>query len=185
MSKRTRRLIVAGILIVLGGVLAAFTYNLSQPAQGVVTQPIQNTANADTTPSTAKGKTVTFEYPSTIQQVKADTLAVGDIEKFLFTRHQLQAWTMAIQIKKLPSGLLADDSAYNLRKQNPQQYAEESTTINGRQVVIMTYKTAAFSKTAFISHDGKLADISVSGGQADDTVSEQVLESVLNTWQWL
>src|SRR5690349_20904811 len=120
-GRPSTKVIVWGcVLLVVFGALGYFLYIISQPAEGIITTSTPAAATpTQAAPRTVRGKTVTFKYPATIQAVQPDTLAVGDVEKLLLIRSQLSAWSLAVQVKKLPSGVLADDGSYNFRKQNP------------------------------------------------------------------
>jgi hypothetical protein len=80
---------------------------------------------------------------------------------------------------------LTSDSAYNLRKQTPEKYAEQQVVINGIDVSIMTDKANNGDKTAFIMHNGLVADIAMSGGGKDDVASDEAFTLILQTWLWL
>jgi|GEM_PF-3072242 len=180
------RLIVWGVVLILMlSVSGYFLYLISQPAQGVVTTTVTTTATKVVqSPRTVRGKATSFKYPADIQAVQPDVLAVGDVEKFLFIRSQLSAWSLAIQVKRLPSGNLSDDSSYNLRRQNPAQYSEQQMKINGLPVTVMS-NTASSDKVAFLLHNGLVAEVAVSGTSKDDARSEAAFTLVLNSWEWL
>jgi len=181
-----RKVLVRGVILFgLLGAVGYILYVFSQPATGVITSTVATAPTApEATPRTVKGKTATFRYPATIQAVKPDALAAGDVEKFLFIRSQLSAWSMATLVKHVPNNTFASDGSYNLRKQHPEQYDEEQSSINGMTVVIMADKQTS-DKVAFILHDGLIAEIAVSGGDQNDTASDAAFTMVLHSWHWL
>jgi hypothetical protein len=85
----------------------------------------------------------------------------------------------------LPGGTLAGDGSYNFRKQNPQQYIEQTRTINGAAVSIMTDHSGAYSQVAFMPHGEMVAEVALSGERSSDAPSQTIFNTVLGSWHWL
>jgi hypothetical protein len=185
LRKRTKLFILSGVFVCIIGSIVGLTYNLNQPANGIVTSPAQAAAKKKSTFNTVTGKAVSFQYPTTIQSQKPENLSVGDVEKFMFGQVSRRAWQLAIQIKRIPSGLLADESGYNYRLQNPGQFEEQISEINGMTVRTMVDKTKTGDKVAFLTHQGLVATVALSGAESVDADSEAAWGVLLNSWQWL
>ena len=181
-TRRYKLLILLGVVALLlqGGVYVA--QRLNSPVVGVVHAP---KVASEPAPSsiTVHGKTVTFTYPDTLKRINPSNLAPNETEKFLFINGQYNGWTLAIQIKQLPGGLLANNSSYTLRQRAPQQYKEEKVAINGMNVSIMADQNVAGNKVAFIPHANLVAEIALTNG--DDAQSQQLFTDLLESWQWL
>jgi len=175
-------LFIAMAALLLLGTGVFFVRTINKPATGTIGTPEtpQPPSNA---PITVIGKTVTFQYSSLLQRVTPDKLTTGDVEKFLFIEPQSTGWTLAIRVKNLPSGSLANDGDYNLRKQNPQQYTEEKQTINSMTISIMSDQSGTHNKVAFIPHGTLLAELALSGSPGDAT-SQQLFNDILQSWRW-
>lgn len=178
--------LVVGMLLVLWAAALFTQHILNTPAQGIVAErtAIDNGSSTERL-IRLNGKTAKFQYPAQIQKLKTDNLAVGDIEKFLFNKPEHGNWSLTVLIKRLPSGVLAADGNYNLRKQNPQQYVEQTRTINGAAVSVMTDHSGAYNQVAFMPHGEIVAEVSLSGAESNDADSQAILNTVLNSWQWL
>ncbi len=174
-----------GILLAVWGVALLIIRSLNMPAQGIVTQHNQDAGQNSEQLMSVNGKTATFKYPISLQKIKPDTLAVGDVEKFLFSDTEHKGRSLAIRVKELPGGVLAQNGDYNMRKQNPQQYTEQTLTVNGAMVSIMTDINSMHDKVAFMPHDQLIAEVAFSGGESSDTQSQAIFTTVLNSWQWL
>jgi hypothetical protein len=184
-QRRLKAWVSVGVLLTLVVLAFGVLHILNTPAQGIITEhAVQATGQQNTQQILVSGKTVTFRYPTSIQKTKPDILAVGDVEKFLFVRPQLSAWSLAIQIRQLPSGVLEDDGGYNLRKQHPELYEEQKSIINGMSVSVMSDKRNA-DKVAFIVHNKLVASIAVSGDDTQNASTDNVFSGVLSSWQWL
>ncbi|MGC1176675.1 MAG: hypothetical protein WA843_01275 [Candidatus Saccharimonadales bacterium] len=171
--------LIVGVAIVLRG--------LATPSRGVIQAAAPAPASTATTSlQTLRGKTASFQYPSVLEQRKADALSGRDVEKFALVRPQLPAWDLAIQIRQLPSGVLADDGSYNFRKHYPDKYHETKMVINGQAVPIMADQSGGFAEVAYLTRQGLVAEISLSSdGTSDTTQLDQTLTTVLQTWHWM
>jgi len=182
---KTLLIIVPLVSLIVAGVLVAKAAN--SPSEGVVQASKSLPAKQDSeSVLTVRGKTASFQYLSVLHQTKADALSAGDVEKFSFVNPAVPPWDLDIQVRKLPSGQLADDGSYNLRLHHPEQYTEQKTTINGALIPIMSDKTAGFGKVAFLTHGGLVAEIAMtsSGTSQTDQIQASLLK-VLQTWHWL
>ena len=182
---------MVGLLLIVGIVFGAVTLFrlINQPAIGSINPvpPKSKPATRFKPPmTTLRGKTITFEYPNDLHQTTPDKLSVNDIEKFSFLHAQLPTWNLDIQIRKLPTGNLADDGSYNLRKQYPQQYREQKLTINALPVSIMTAQTGSFDEVAFTAQGDRVAEVALtsSQGTVGDPALHEALVNIFRNWQW-
>lgn len=188
--RRKRLLKTLLIVVPLGGLAAAgilIARAANSPSEGVIkAAKAPASQQSSGSPVTARGKTVSFQYPDVLHQTKADALSAGDVEKFSFVNPAIPPWDLDIQIRRLPSGQLADDGSYNLRLHHPEQYTEQELTINGTPVPIMSDQTAGFGKVAFLTHGGLVAEVALtSTDTADNNQLQAALMKVLQTWHWL
>ena len=189
---RKRLLKTLVIIVPLAGLVVAtvvIARAADSPSEGVIkTRQVASAAPRQGPGALMKihGKTVSFQYPHTLYRTKADVLTAGDVEKFSFVNPTVPPWDLDIQIRTLPSGQLADDGSYNLRLHHPEQYVEQKLTINGALVSIMSDQTASFSKVAFLTHNGLVAEIALTSTDTANTDQLQsALLTVIQTWHWL
>ncbi len=183
-SLRLRTKILLGIALVVVIGIIIFIRLINGSANGTISQ----TKTPATTPIsnlTADGKTFSFSYPNSFHQIPADSLSAQDIEKFSLLSPQTSPWHIDIQIRKLPSGNITDDSSYKLRKLNPQQYAEQVVTINGNDMYVLTDITGGYNKIVFTVDTGRIASIAVTSNSATDSNQlDLALNQVIKTWKW-
>jgi hypothetical protein len=185
-TKHKKLFIFFLVFMVLVAACGVFVHTLNQPSEGVITS-----SQASETPSKvpllrATGKTVSFLYPASFQKLATDALMPGDSEKFVLVNPQLSPRNLAIQIRKLPSGSLNDDGGYNFRNQNPVRYSEQIIDIHGNQISIITDQSGGYSKTAFFTHQGLVANVTlISSSDSKATDMDKALHTVLGSWKWL
>jgi hypothetical protein len=188
---RKRLLKILATLVLLGGLAAAailVAHAANSPSEGVIkaAPPMPASRQSSGSPVTVRGKTASFQYPGVMRQTKADALTSGDVEKFAFVNPDMPPWNLSIQVRKLPSGQLADDGSYNFRHVHPEQYTEQKLTANGAPASIMSDRTAGFGKVAFLVHGGLAAEIALTSTDTADTAQLQAaLMTVTQTWHWL
>jgi hypothetical protein len=189
MLKSKKSLLFGVILVVVSIGLATsarLVRSFSSPSQGVIQTTIVPVAAKKLDPISTKGKTANFTRPAAFIELAPEKLATGDIEKFSYLDQELTAWNLAIQIKKLPSGVLADDGGYNFRKHYPDRYTEEKLKINGLDVSIMSDQSGGYAKAAFMVHNGLVAYVALtSASSSNSTGLDEALHTVINSWQWL
>ena len=175
------------LLVISVGLIAK---NLSSPSQGTIKVASKTTVQPKGPDEAVRidGKTISFSHPSRFHQGNQLTLDAADIEKYALLNPQTIPQNITIQVRKLPSGNLSDDSSYNLRKLYPNKYIAETKTINGNSVVIMSEPGAGFSKVAFLTHNGLeavVASTSSSTSTVDAAGMQSALDKILGGWQWL
>jgi hypothetical protein len=182
--------IIIGVAVVLVAIkLTSLAFN--RPAQGTISttngteQPAQ--AGIDLRPEPISGTYVSFSYPRGLTRT-ADSKLIGPVvAMYNFSHHDVESWNLAIEILVIPSGQLADNNSYQLRKINPNTYQESHITVNNQLIDIMTDKTAGgFSKVAFLVHGQYQATVSLYGDDANGLGDLQsTFTMVLGTWHWL
>jgi len=182
---KTKSLLLFTLITLLVGIGVVVVSNANRPSVGTIEPQSVPVKSPATKLLSARGKTANFQYPDTLHQTKADSLSSGDIEKFSFVNPSIPPWNLAVQIRKLPSGLLTDDGSYNLRRVHPEQYHEQKQMVNNQSIIIMTDQSGGYAKVAFLVHSGLVAEISLSCGSSADLASlDTALATVINTWHW-
>ena len=180
-----------GLVVILGGVIL-FIKQFSQPDQGIIkvggsSSSPPTSITVSLVPTLGSDKYVSFDYPSGMSKQSSAVVVAPSVADFIFTARDIQSWLLAIDITSDPSGNLANNSGYTLRKNNPNEYHESQVMIHGVAIPVMTDTTApAFSQVAFLSHENWVATVSLIGDDADGAQPLQTsFNMVLNSWHWL
>ncbi|HSX37196.1 MAG TPA: hypothetical protein VLG13_03750 [Patescibacteria group bacterium] len=186
-----RKLAIAGgillLMVVIVGIWIIRSFNTS--SQGTLDKPQDALANAPA-PKTVSfsGKRFSFNYTNYFTQSHTDPPSQPILENYIFVKHQLLDWQLAIQIESLPSGNLNDDGSYHFRSVTHDRFTDNPTTINGVMVHVFTDKSSGFNfaKVLYLQHQGLLAIISLGGGSSSDGDAMQAaLLGIANSWQWV
>ena len=191
MSKK-RKLVIIGVVIAIVALGAVFEIasKLNKPAQGTIS--VSNSAQSaqtaiDLTPTPGGGRYASFSYPAALHQVANSQIVTPVVAIYDFSHSDVESWNLAIEILQIPSGRLADNTSYQLRKIKSQQYQESHVVINNQTIDIMTDKTVGgFSQVAFLVHGPYQATVSLYGDDSSGVGSLQsTFNMVLQTWHWL
>lgn len=187
-SRAIMSLAVVGVST--GLLLATYLTNrlINQPARGVISRQTLTESAESPAPSliTVHGRTALFQHPANFQPTAPDKLGAQDVEKFSFVNRQIPASNLTIQIRKLPTASLKDDSAYAYRKLHPEQYANLPLTVSDQSVPILADQSGGFNQVAFLAHGQLVAEIALNSGDSSQTGQlRQVLAAVVTSWHWL
>ncbi len=170
-----------------------FISRLNQPALGVtnVSQGTVDNQNisfsVSLTPKLQNTKYASYDYPSGLNLKTGTPIYPPSVATLDYTVKDVESWFLAVDISSNPSGNLSNNSAYLGRIDNPSEFHQSNTNINGQPVIIITDTQAeGFSQIAFLVHDTWLATVSLIG---DDVSGTQPLQTsfnmILQTWHWL
>lgn len=162
--------------------------NLTDPSEGVVitsAKTVKKTENREAS-IRVDGKTVSFSRPAKFREMPTPQLGPQDVEKFNYLNPETISQNLTIQIRRLPSGMLNDDSSYNLRRLNPAKYTQQTLTVNGKEVVVFTDNEGGYNKVAFMTQNGLEANIAVTTSNASAVEDiDKTFNKVIESWQWL
>jgi hypothetical protein len=192
-GKRKRKLLkILAAVIVLFIIGRIIDNQLNKPAQGTVIdeQPTSqaNLANNsfNLSPASVSGQYASFSYPKVMTKLAPSGLSGSEVATYSYKYKDIETWILAIEILKVPSGNLNDNSAWMLRKDNPSIYQETDNTINGQAVMIMTDTSASgFAKVAFLINGEYQAMIALTGDDPSGTTNlGAVFNQVVGSWSW-
>ena len=192
-----RYLISIGVVIVIIPTLIFVIHIFNQPAEGNIgpATPIGKPLKGDSpigtpAPLTLKNITstyVSFSYPTTLTATKNSALSSNDVAKFTFTNsstNQPEYEQLIIDISKLPSGQINDDSDYLYRKLNPTLYSNTSLNLNSQTFYLSKELNAAgFSEVAFSTNNHLVASIALNS-TAYNSQLPVIMTDILNSWHW-
>jgi hypothetical protein len=191
MSKR--QVIIGSVLLGLTG-LCGVVYavmQLNQPVQGVIkvgpAKPGPDSFTVSLAPKTQTGRYASFSYPAGMTPRRPEPVRAPYVASYAYNARNVESWVLAVDIANNPTGTLSGNSSYNLRKNNPAQYLESQTIVNGQTVTVMTDITVgSFSKVAYFTHGHLLATVSLLGNDASGTQPLQTsFDMALSSWHWL
>jgi hypothetical protein len=179
----TGSLIVIGLLVATG---IGVSHYINAPSTGTITSVIPTVAPKPAHTVSLQGTYANFSYPSDFNPVPDDKPVPPQLEVFSFVAHKAESLLLSIQVESLPTGNLRDNGSYNFRKTYPNRYTEVVKPINGQDIHIMSDTTSAmYIKTAFFTHSGKVATVTISGGVPNDSAkTDQTLADIVRSWEW-
>ncbi len=187
-KKRSKRFwVITAIFIVVLVLVLLVAKNLTDPSEGVVIESKKSTAKVINREISVRtdGKTVSFSRPAKFKEMPTPELSSQDVEKFNYLNPETISQNLTIQIRKLPSGVLSNDSSYNLRKINPAKYKIETKEINGNTFVIFTDVDGGYNKVAFTTKNGLEANIAITTSNASAVEDiNKTFDKVLGRWEW-
>lgn len=192
-----RYLIYIGIAIVLILILVFITHEINRSAEGSISRatpigkPSQSTSVINTPEPIKFKKTInayiSFSYPSTLTVAKSSALASNDVAKFTFTNsgsNQSDYEQLIIDISKLPSGQINNDSDYLYRKLNPTIYSNTSSILNGQTFYLSKDLNAAgFSEVVFSVNNHLVASVALTATSYNSQLPV-IMTDILSSWYW-
>lgn len=187
-KKRSKKFWIITLLLVVVNIgVFLIAKNLTDPSEGVVIQKAKTSTKSVNREISVRvdGKYASFSHPAKFKDMPAPALSAQDVEKFNYLNPETISQNLVIQIRKLPSGLLNDDSSYNLRKLTPSKYKMETRDINGQTAIIFTDVEGGYNKVAFLTNNGLEANIAVTTANASAVADiDKTLDKVVGSWQW-
>lgn len=160
-------------------VLALVVHNLKSPAVGTINQAPPADAEAKdpyAQPAKLSGHYISYTYPAHYRKVPS-TLTPGylQVDGFYATDQSQKQISIGVQKEDLSS-----DTGFVLRKQHSDIYNQEPMTRSGAYVFSSSQNGAA--KTAFVSHNGYVASISLTAPAGWDLGPD--LQTILDSLKW-
>lgn len=178
---------MAVIGVAFGLVIVAMLKYLVFPVEGVVTAnglkaAREAVAPKPEVPNELGGLYVEFKYPGmfdSLSQIKTDANA---LEQYNITSRADYRRGIAVHVRDLPNGRLADDSSYRFRQLKADQYRLSELKMHGEPAVRAS-KLDKQEATLFWAHKGRLVTIAVTAMDPDDDV-EAILKTISDTLRW-
>lgn len=184
---------IIGTFLVGGGIIWWYRDNQS-PAQGVINNgipPSQQSSEQVPTTTVFEGKTITFAYdakytPKKVQPNKAY------LEQVTLNRQKEAlhgSSNISVSVRNMQgNNALEEESAYVLRKSNPNKYAKKQTVIKSKTFTMFENPTDEQREiTAFIQNDTKkiLGIISITSTEISFEDQTKEINQLLESFQWL
>jgi len=191
MTKSHKKRLLVGIIVVIccSIILVIVDKKFTEPTKAtavIIPYVLPKQASLTLTPKNYIDNYVSFDYPSIMiaNQPQPPTLPI--VDNIVFSYPDAQSWLLAVEIYKIPSGNLSDNSSYEVRIINPTTYLLTQSTINGKSVPIFTDTTSSgYSRVAFLISGNYQASVSLFGNDASGTTPlANTMAMVLNSWQW-
>ncbi len=137
-------------------------------------------------PVTVHDAYISFSHPESLTPRTSQAPHAQELDAYSFGYRSGEPWSLTVSVYQLAGPTLRDDSAYNLRVQQPGRYRETVEHIKGKPVIVFAdMQSYGFADVAFLLHGDKSADISLS---ADDPNAlkelSETFSQVLQSWQW-
>lgn len=194
--KRLRKPKVIGLIViaflVAGGIIWWYRNNQS-PAEGIINNgimPSQETSNTEQTTTIYEGKTITFahdaKYAAKKVQPNKAYLEQVSLNRQKEALHGSSNISVSVRIME-NSNAMEEESAYVLRKSNPNKYTKKQTVMKGKTFIIFENLTDEQRElTAFVQNDAKkfLAIISMTTTEISNEDFKQEFSQLLESFQW-
>lgn len=179
-ASRRRKLLKPLLFIVAVLLVFAFVlHNLKSPAIGTINQtPPQHAEAADPYANPAKfsGKYISYTYPAHYRKIPSTlTGSYLQVDDYYATDRSQKQISIGVTQENLNS-----DTGFILRKQHPETYTQEPMTRSG--AYIFSSGVNGSEKTAFVSHSGYVASITLSAPGNWDL--SQDLQTIISSLRW-
>jgi len=183
--------LVVLVIIIVIGLVVVFDL-LNGPRSVDLSSSTKSSSSAltykiDLTPIRKSDSYVSFNYPKGMTLKTTDLVSQNSVDDYVFIAKDVYSWDLSIDISTVPEGQLSQSSSYKYRQENPAEYSQQTETVNGRSVVIMTDNNFGngFSKVAYLVNGGQLATVSLLGDDSNGVGPLMTtFNMVLDSWQW-
>lgn len=176
-----RRKIIKPLVVLLAAVLimSLVIHNLKSPAIGTINQtPLDKAETQDpyAEPMSLTGKYLSYSVPAHYRKVASTTTgSYLQVDDFYATDQSEKQISVGVSKEDLNT-----DTGFSLRKQHPTTYTQEPMTRSG--AYIFDSSANGSEKTAFVSHGGYVASISLTAPAGWDL--NQDLQTILSSLKW-
>lgn len=186
--KRPKLKIMAGVLIVIFGVVLWWYHYNQQPAVGTindVSPDAPKVAAAETSTKTYAGQYVHFMYPGGYSDAQAGSTTSIMTESATFTVHDDKGSRhIALSVRQLQAGdTLEDDSGFRLRMSKPAEYSRANATVAGRQAYVFR-SSDGVEITYYIRGAGVYATLSGTTSNPTGGQLEQDMQLAVRDFTW-
>lgn len=192
MTRRRIKILTSIVLVVAVAIIVIIIADhfMNTPSNGSInvgTGSLTTVSPINMTPKLVTTSYVSFDYPSGMKVAVAQQPSPPVLGNYDYSFKDFESWQLNISIISVPHGLLSNNSAYQLRKANPETYQETHEVLGSNNVDVMTDVTSSgFSKVAFLVDGPYQATISLEGNDQSGTSSlEATFNMVLSSWHWL
>lgn len=170
--------LVTGLVLVLVAGLAVWA---SAANKGQIVDAADTKSGRAPTYQDFDSAYITFRYSGAYQAHKLEAKDL-DLELSMLTVNTNYEKRLAVSVSQLAGRSLDSNSAYLLRKSQPEIYASRQVIIDGNVAVVST-KIDGLEQTVFIPHGDRVALLSfLTAGNFDDLQPE--VDSLLKTFRW-
>ncbi|HVQ43384.1 MAG TPA: hypothetical protein VMT30_00235 [Candidatus Saccharimonadia bacterium] len=178
-------LVVVGALA--GGVVVGVMRLVDGPveAQAKVLGQVQTEAAPTATPADTNvlaGLIISFTYPGMFDQVSQSKSDAQVLEQYTIGSKTNYRHRVAVEVRPLPSGQLADDASWRVREIHAADYRASAEVVGGETVKFMT-KTDGHEQTLFWPHGGKNLTISITSTDPHDDISA-IMALIKGSLRW-
>lgn len=179
-----KRLFAAGMLIVIGAVIAAYVW-ASGP---VAVRPSSPQVAGVSTEEKSLTISATYFSAHITEGWNLENRATGNLTEDVYERWVLYGENkvhddqLAITIARVPAGGMDEIADIHLRQSQPDVYRpiEVNGVLNGQGYM----RLGDFEKAIFFEKDGVYASVVISGSENRKAQLESAIETVLQSWQW-
>jgi hypothetical protein len=187
-NKKLKIIILTAMIAGAAGTFFIIKSALTGPAEGNIDQTSSRSLNYSAPLITVKniqaaGKYIRFNYPDSYRPVPIDKPALPQLEAFNFVTKNAPYSELALGVSRLASGNLNDDGSYNMRSLSPDKYKLEKWSVDGAAVPVFVSLQEGYGVAAFITHNGMLLTIAMSG-QGDKLQMQKDVQAVLKSLEW-
>lgn len=129
------------------------------------------------------GQYAELKYPGIFDQIGHVKGSVNSLESYMLSSRGSYARQIAIDVGKLPSNNVEDDSSYKYRSINPALYSPQTITLSGEPVIVMV-KADKSERTLFWPHKGMLLTVSLTSDNPAKDNLESYLAQIQPTVRW-
>jgi hypothetical protein len=174
------KILIAGALLIVTFFVVVWANSNNT---GVVETPYSVLPKATVAYKDYDGTSLSFRYLGVYSirkpAVEQKNANVGQV---MFKADTTYEKHLSVEVSNLPGGALAQNSAYNLRLNSPNEYASRSLTVDGVQATIWVKKDGT-EQTAMVPRGNRLATFSfVQIGTQSDITPE--VDALLATVKW-
>lgn len=173
--------LIKPLLLLLAAVivLALVVHNLKSPAVGTINQTPPDKAETKdpyAQPMSQSGAYISYTYPAHYRKIDSQLNgSLLQVDNFYATDHSQKQISIGVSHEELNS-----DTGFNLRKHDSSTYTQEPMTRSGAYIFSSTANGA--EKTAFVSHNGYVASISLTAPSGWGL--EPDLQTILSSLKW-
>lgn len=179
-NSRKKRIVWALVLIVLV-VVVLFVLWLTADNEGKISDPSGSARSNVPSYKDFDGKFITFRY-SGMYGVRALPTANQDLELYNFSASTMYQKNIAVSVSELTAGSLNNNSAYNLRRSQPDKYAQRDIQVAGMPATLWV-KHDGKEETAIIPKGDRVAVLSFTTAGPTGQLGSEVT-ALLQTFTW-
>ena len=187
---KIRNIITLTVALLAMGSFLYIKHLANSPALGTVALNTDISNQYETTTKALKtfsSDYFSFQYPARYS-LQTNQNKSASIASWNLIAHQVigegPGSIISVTISNVPKGGVTEDSAYKLFSAFPDRYKLTKPTINKDEVVIAEQVSPSYGRVALWAHGKYLATFSLTSGQQNDLLVNE-LDTILKNVQWL